>query len=162
MVTLVVGMVAVIALPAGTNSLEARIDAAAGEVAAAVRFARDESIRTGVAHGVRQQTGSNQVQVFRIDGAGVLIFDIYQPVAKQLWDIQFDTSPNYHGVVIDRTTDWRAVCNEGGNIAFRGDGTPTCTDPDTTLLEQGLVTVTLDNLRRDVAVDGFTGRVWVQ
>lgn len=161
MVALLLGLIAAIALPTGPNADVAMIDSAAYEVAAAVRYARDESIRTGVSHGVRQQSGANRFRVFRIDGTGTVIFDVYHPVSKQLWDIGFNTSPYFRNVVIERTNDWRATCNINGNIAFRSEGTPICTDPDTTLLEKGLLTLKMGSMRREINVDGFTGRVWL-
>ena len=126
-----------------------------------IRFARDESIRTGSPHGFRQQTGQNRVRVFRIDGGGTLIYDVYHPTAKQLWDIDFDTAPQFRGVASSRTMSWRAACNVDGNVAFRPTGTPYCTDPTVTLLDQATISLDLGNHSRKVAVDGFTGRVTV-
>ena len=161
-VTLVIGLIAAVVLPNGNNNVEARVDAAAADVAAAVRFARDESIRTGEPYGVRQQNSANRFRVFRIDGGGTLIFDVYHPTSKQLWDFQFDDAPAYPGVDIARSMSWRGGCNKDGNIAFRGDGTPFCTDPVTVLLDQGTFEIELDDVDRDINVDGFTGRVWVE
>jgi len=162
MVALVIGLIAAVALPTGTNTMAARVDSAAAEVAAAVRFARDESNRTGDSYGVRQQNGANRFRVFRLDGAGTPIYDVYHPMAKQLWDIDFDTAPHFRDLTINRTMSWRGSCNKDGNIAFRDGGTPGCTDPTTALLDQGVLTLSLDNISRDVVIDGFTGRVWIQ
>ena len=162
MVALIVGLAAALAMPTGTNTDVTRVEAAAAEVAAAVRFARDESMRTGDSYGMRHQGSQNRFRVFRLDGTGTPIYDVYHPIAKQLWDIDFDVAPRFHGLVSTRTMSWRSTCNINGNIAFRSDGTPYCTDPITTLLDQGVVTLTFDNVSRDVTVDGFTGRVWMQ
>ena len=67
MIAFVMALVAAVAMPTGTSTGAAtKVDAAAADVAAAVRFARDESSRTGNSFGVRQQ--QNRVRVFRLDG----------------------------------------------------------------------------------------------
>lgn len=162
MVALVLALIAAVAMPTGTNVSTTRVEAAASEVAAAVRFARDESIRTGESYGVRQQNGANRFRVFRLDSGGNVVYDVYHPIAKQLWDYQFDTAPAFPGVTITRAMAWRGSCNVDGNIAFRSDGTPFCTDPVTALLDNGKLALAYDNEIRLVYVDGFTGRVTLQ
>ena len=162
MTMFVIGLIAAIVLPATNDNRINRVDAAAAEVAAAIRFARDESIRTGTPHGVRHQGGANRFRVFRLDGTGTPVYDVYHPIVKQLWDLEFDASPHYAGISISRSVDWRGTCNVGGNIAFRSDGTPFCTDPITTLLDTGELTLEIAEDDRDVMVDGFTGRVWLK
>jgi prepilin-type N-terminal cleavage/methylation domain-containing protein len=162
MVALIVGLAAARALPTGTNSDVTRVEAAAAEVAAAIRFARDESMRTGDSYGVRQMTAENRLQLHSIDGAGTFIYDVYHPIAKQRWDIDFDTSPHFRGLTITHSFDWRATCTRARHIAFRADGTPVCGDPLTVLLNQAELKLSFANISRKVIVDGFTGRVWVQ
>jgi prepilin-type N-terminal cleavage/methylation domain-containing protein len=159
MVALLIGLIATMVLPSGNYSAQADLDAAAQEVAAALRFARDESMRSGAIHGVRQETSGNSLRVFRIDNSGTLIYDVYHPVSRQLWDIQFNLSPHFRDVVIDQAHTWRAACSEDANIAFSKDGTPVCTDPALVLLEQGNMILASGNLQRVVTIDGFTGRV---
>lgn len=162
MVVLIIAVAAAIALPTGTNSDTTQIEAAAAEVAAATRFARDESRRTGAPHGIRQQNAQNRLRIFRIDGTGTLIYDLHHPVTRQLWDIQFDNAPGFPGVSITRTMVWRGTCNADGNIAFRADGTPHCTDPLTTLLDRSTLTLSRGSTSRNVVIDGFTGQVSIQ
>lgn len=161
MVALVIGLAAAIALPTGTNTDVARVEAAAAEVAAAVRYARDESMRTDTSYGVRHRTDTNRVRLFRLDGGGNRIYDVYHPMAKQLWDIDFDTSPHFRGLTVERGFSWRGTCDQDRHVAFRRDGTPHCTDPITTLLDEGELKLEFANISRRVVVDGFTGRVWV-
>ncbi len=162
MVVLIVAIAAAIAMPTGSNGDAAQIEAAAAEVAAAARFARDETRRTGAPHGIREQNSQNRLRVFRIDGTGTLIYDIHHPITRQLWDIQFDSAPGFPGATITRTMAWRGTCNADGNVAFRQEGTPHCTDPLTTLLDRATLTLSRGSFSRDVVIDGFTGRVWIQ
>lgn len=161
MVVLIVALAASIALPAGNNDTAVRLESAAAEVAAAVRFARDEAIRTGVAHGVEQQTASNQLRLYRLDGGGTPLFDVHHPVTRQPWHILLDTAPAFPGVGIAGSMTWRGTCDTDGEILFRADGTPSCRDPSTSLLRQGALTLTYQNRSRTVTVDGFTARVHV-
>ncbi|MCZ6887633.1 MAG: hypothetical protein O7H39_03980 [Gammaproteobacteria bacterium] len=160
MIAFVMALVATVAMPTGTSTgAGTKVDAAAADVAAAVRFARDESSRTGNSFGVRQQ--QSRVRVFRLDGV-TLVYDVYHPIAKQEWDIQLAKDLPYRGVQSARSVAWRGVCNADRNIAFRDGGTPVCTSPTTTLLDQGVLTLTLDGASRNVVIDGFTGRVSIQ
>ena len=159
MVALLLGLIAAIVVPTGNNSAQMNVNAAVIEVTAAARFARDESMRTGIVHGIGQPAGENRMRVFRLDGTGTPVYDVYHPVTKQLWDLQFDTDAHFRNITLSRANVWRAPCNADGNIAFRDNGTPVCTDPNSTLLEQASLMLTAETVQRAVTVDGFTGRV---
>ena len=69
-VVFVLGIAAMIALPNFQDERRLRLDAVANEVADALRFARNESMRTGTSHGVRVTDTSGPVRVFELDAAG--------------------------------------------------------------------------------------------
>jgi type II secretion system protein H len=160
MTALVVGLIAAMVLPETTDNPNGRVDAAAAEVATALRFARDESIRTGTPHGVTLQ--GSHLNVFRLDGTGTPVYDIHHPITKQRWEIDFDDSPHYRDTSISMANAWRGPCNLDGSVAFQPDGTPFCTDPTTTILDQGNLTLQVGPIISTVNADGFTGRVWIQ
>ncbi len=142
-----------------------RVEVAAAEIADAFRFARDESLRTGESYGVHIRASAEGVRLFRLDPVTdppTRVFDVYDPVARHLWDTDFDDHPLASGVDVERTHSYRGTCNLGRYVAFRDAGTPSCTDPLAVLLERADVTVTLGNAQRTVTLDGFTGRVSVQ
>ena len=158
-------LIAAIAVPSSQSNNEESIEFAANEFAAAMRFARSESIRTGEPHGFRAESGAKRIRVFRLDMAAsppTLIYDVYHPVSKQLYDVQLDVSPFAAADVITRTAVYRGTCNIQGNVYFDVSGTPWCADPETILLESFDVDMTLGVSLRTVSLGMVTGRVTVQ
>ena len=164
-VVTILGVIAAIAVPSLSSSSDKRLDLAAQEFAAAMRFARGESIRTGEAHGFRQESGAKRIRVFRLDtgtSPATLVFDVYHPVDKQLYNIDLNLQSLANADSLNRTAVFRGACNQQNNIYFDGNGTPWCADPDTILLESFEVELSLGLARRTVAIDRVTGRVTVQ
>jgi prepilin-type N-terminal cleavage/methylation domain-containing protein len=164
-VAIIVGLVATVAIPTSSSGDIATLDLAAAEVADAIRFARGEAMRLGVARGFRQQSGTKHIRVFSMDNAttpATLVYDIYHSVGKHLYDREFDQQPFAFAGTINRNTTFRGTCNQTGNIYFDANGTPWCADPDNVLLDQFDVTLTLGQASRVVRLDSITGRVTVQ
>ena len=164
-VAIIVGLVASVAMPSSSSGDAATLDLVATEVADAIRFARGEAMRLGVARGFRQQSTAKRIRVFSMDNSttpATLIYDIYHSVDKHLYDREFEQQPFAFGGVITRNTTFRGTCNQTGNIYFDASGTPWCADPDNVLVEQFDVTLTLGQDSRLVRLDGITGRVTIQ
>jgi len=164
-VVIILGVAAAVAIPDISTTNPNKLDLAAEEVAQAIRFARSESLRTGQPHGFRQQSSAKRIRVFRHDTSAtpwVPIYDIYHPTSKQLYDIELDTQSFASADSVSRTPTFRGICNKTGNIYFDAAGIPRCADPETVLLEQFDVTLTLGNHIRVVTLNGITGRVTVQ
>lgn len=165
MVVAILGVVAVVAIPDLRSGDDGKLDLAAQVVASAMRFARSEAMRTGEPYGFRQQSGAKRIRVFRPDTSAspwVLNYDVYHPVSKQLYDVDLDTHPFAYADSLSRTPSFKGTCNINGNVYFDGNGIPRCADPDTILLEQFDVTLTLGPHTRIVTLDGITGRVRVR
>ncbi|MDH3751913.1 MAG: GspH/FimT family pseudopilin, partial [Gammaproteobacteria bacterium] len=164
-VVTVLGVIAAIAVPSLSSSSDKQLDLAAQEFAAAMRFARSESIRTGEPHGFRQQSGAKRIRVFHLDTStspGTLVYDVYHPVDKQLYDIDLNLESLAAADSLNRTAIFRGACNQQGNIYFDASGTPWCADPETVLLDTFEVDLVLGSSRRTVALDDITGRVTVR
>lgn len=165
MVVAILGLVAAIAVPSLSSGSGKELDVAAQEFAAAMRFARSETLRTGAPHGFRQQSSAKRIRVFRLDQAtspATLVYDVYHPVDKQLYDVNLDLQSFAAADALNRTAVFRGTCNQQGNIYFDTSGTPWCADPDTILLESFAVEMSLGAASRTVAIDPVTGRVTVQ
>lgn len=161
----ILGIVAAVAVPDVSSTSVNQLDLAAEEMAEAISFARSEAKRTGLPHGFRQQSSAKRIRVFRPDTSvspWTLIYDIYHPVSKKLYDIAFDAHPFARVDTISRTPVYFGTCNQKGNIYFDGNGVPRCADPETILLSKFAVTLTLDNHSRTVTLNGITGRVSIQ
>ena len=130
-----------------------------------MRFARSEALRTGEPRGFRQPTDTKRIKVFRPDtgtSPWTLIFDVYHPVSKQLYTVKLKEHPFAAVDNVNRSFTYPAVCNKPGSIYFDSNGIPRCVDPETVLLEQLDLTLTLGAHSRVVTLHGITGRVTIQ
>ena len=161
----VLALIAAIAVPASQPGDEQGLDYAADEVAAAMRFARTESMRTAIPHGFNQESSAKRIRVFRLDmgtSPPTRFYDVYHPISKQLYDIQLDLDPFGSVESIARTAVFRGTCNLQGNVYFDASGVPWCADPETVLLETFELDMRLGVDERTVSVDAVTGRTTVQ
>lgn len=164
-VVTILAIVAAIAVPATSSGPDKSLDLAAQQFAAAMRFARSESIRTGEPHGFQQQTSAKRIRVFRLDqgtNPATLIYDVYHPVDKQLYDIDLNIESLAAADSLNRIAVFRGTCNQQGNIYFDANGTPWCADPGTTFVSSFEVEMLSGASRQTVTLDAITGRVTVQ
>ena len=164
-VVTILAVVAAIAVPATSSNDTEQLELAAQEFAAAMRFARSESIRTGESYGFRQQSSAKRIRVFRLDqntSPATIVYDVYHPIDKQLYDIDLNLQPLASADSLSRTATFRGTCNQQGNIYFDRNGTPWCADPDTTLVNRFEVDIVSGINRLTVTLDPITGRVTVQ
>lgn len=161
LLALVAGMV----LPSATSTQRQRLGLAASDVADALRFAREEARRTGLAHGVEVNVSTDLLRVFRLDeGANpnLKVFDVRHPVSKQFYSIQLGTSP-YSGIGIDSYGGQMVgSCDDPGNIAFDPGGVIRCIEPTATRIANAGVGISAGQFSLTVALDDYTGRVSVQ
>ena len=159
------GIVAMVAIPDFRSAEPHRLELAAEEVAEAMRFARSEAMRTGEPRGFSQLSDAKRIRVFR-PGTGTspwtLNFDVYHPVSKKLYDIKLDEHPFAAADGLNRVSGFRGTCNFTDEVYFDSNGVPRCVDPETVLLTQFDVTLTLGPHTRVVSLHGITGRVTVQ
>ncbi|MDX2456376.1 MAG: GspH/FimT family pseudopilin [Gammaproteobacteria bacterium] len=161
----ILGVAAAVAIPSLSSSNPQTLDLAAEEFANAMRFARSEALRTGEPRGFRQKSSNKRIRVFRLDTATAPWtpnYDVYHPVSKQLYDIDLNSHPFAAADNLTHNRTYRGSCNKPGNVYFDSSGIPRCADPETVLLEQFDVTLTLGPHSRVVTLHGITGRVTVQ
>lgn len=157
--------IAAIAMPSGTPVRLHSLELAASQLADALRFARNESRRTGYLYGVTPDIGNNTIRVFRLDegpSPNLKVFDVYDPVTKQLYAVDFNSSA-YRGVTIAGVDgDVLGNCTDTGNIAFDLAGVVRCTEPVATRILDTDIELRLDDSQIIVSVDGHTGRVTIR
>jgi len=162
---MILGILALVVMPAVQPHDEQKLDVAAQEVAAAVRFARDEAIRTGRRHGVIVDVDSQRLQVFWLDTSALptRIFDVRDPLDKKLYDLQFATDPVLSGVkVTDGSFYYRGRVNPTDFVGFDKRGTPKFNDAGTIrLLSKGVIKLASGDAERIIKVASMTGRVTV-
>lgn len=164
-VVALLAIAAAIAVPSITAAEHHKLALAGSEVADALRFAREESRRTGVIHGVSTDISINRITVFRLDegpNPNLKIFDVYQPVSKQLYSIELGAGP-HRGVTLSTVGgQFVGTCNDPGNIAFDRSGVVRCTEPTTTRIQDAEIDLVLGSLLTKVVIDSYSGRVSVQ
>ena len=165
-VVTILAIVAAIVVPAATSTgPDEELELVAEEFAAAMRFARSESIRTGEPHGFRFLTNQYRIRVFTADTTGspwTWVWDVYHPVTKQLYDYTFPADLAVTTTPVGHSYVYRGTCNRNGVIYFNADGTPWCLEPETILLESYRLDITTAAGQASVSLDGITGRVTVQ
>ncbi len=164
-VVTVLALIAAIAVPSLSSGPKKDLDLAAQEFAAAMRFARSESIRTGEPYGFLQQSGAKRIRVYRLDtgtSPATLIYDVYHPIDKSLYDFDLDLESLAAADSITRNTVYRGTCNQNNRVFFDANGTPWCSDPTSVLLESYELTFSSGSSQRIVSLDWVTGRVTIQ
>ena len=169
LVVALIALVSKIALSDTAPSAQNRVDAAAMEVAQALRFAQQEAIRTGAARVAILDPGSSHVRVFQLDMTAVPpVEDTARPVAypvsrQQAYDVPLLSLPATAGVKIASAAFTFADGSSATQVAFDATGAPANIrgpkPSDAKALSSGAVSVTLSNARRAVYVDAITGRV---
>lgn len=164
-VVAILGIVAATAIPYLSSANPQQLDAAAQAFADTIRFARSESLRTGVPHGYAVDTAQQRIRVFRADlstsppGA---VYDVRHPVSKKPYTIDLRTDPRFPVDTISGGATYQGNCNSTGETVFDVHGRPYCRNPYPVFFRQGSLTLQLGGLRRVVTLDGVAGRVTVQ
>jgi len=164
-VILIMGIMALVVIPDSAPTNQQKLDLAAEEFAAAMRFARSEAIRLGEPRGFRQHSSQMRIRVFRPDTSTspwTLNYDVYHPVSKKLYDIDLNTHAVARADSLVHNRVYRGACNKPGEVYFNASGIPRCADPETVLLQQFDVTFTLGNHSRVLRLDSISGQVSIQ
>ncbi len=161
----VIAIIAAIAYPALPTDDSQELDVAAAEFAAAIRYARSESIRTGEPHGFRFLTNQYRIRVFSADTSGspwTWTWDVYHPVTKQLYDYTFPAGLARAAVPVAHFPVYRSTCDRMGVVYFDANGAPWCLEPETALLDSYRLDIATADGQASVYLDGITGKVTVQ
>ena len=160
----IIGAATAVALPSMTTSDYPEFDRRVAQFANAMRFARDEALRTRRPHGFRYLSTQERIRVFSADTATTPFgqtWDVYHPVDKQLYDVTFPVTGSDPDPV-SRNAVFRASCSTPGIVYFDANGIPWCNDPDSVLVDYFELLFTAGNREATVRLDGVTGRVVVQ
>jgi prepilin-type N-terminal cleavage/methylation domain-containing protein len=163
-VVFILSLLGLIVRTSSTSSEPQRLELASGEIAAAFRHARGESMHQVNSFGVHTETTANRTRVFRGTlGANPLtpIYDVYHPISKQLYTLLMDGQATTSGVTLAQTGSWSGTCNKPDFIGFDAAGTPRCIDPLEVVLITSDLTLRLGAHSRTLSIDGETGRVTV-
>ncbi len=168
-VVAVLAVFAAVAVPSLAPAGPEKVEAAALQVAEALRFARDEALRTGEVHGVRVLRDTGQVTVYRFNGASDPPFlgtILYHPVSKLPFDFFVPEGAGGAGVSIgnvDHPFSYRGDGTWRRDVLFAPAGTPvTILGGAVHQLQIGQVDLAYDGYQCSVLLAPITGRVTIQ
>ncbi len=161
----ILAVVALVAFPRIEATQPYRLDVAATELAAAIRFARVEAMRMASPYGVQVKPSPKKVRVFRGSGSKLAptpVYDVLDPVSKRPYEFDFDDQATTRRLELTVVSSWSGDCDDPELLGFDEAGTPRCGDPWDVLLGTSTLTLSHAGRTRNVIVDGETGRVRVQ
>ena len=164
-VVLILGIVAVVAIPFLSTANEKKLILAAQEIAHAIQFARDEAVRLDQTIGFEIDDNNQRVRVFRADlnsTPPVISYDIYHPLSKQRYDINLLNHSFAKVESISVDTRFFASCSLSTAVYFDSNGVPRCMSPSSLVLSSMELDLALDSYAQRVTLHGVTGRVTVQ
>jgi prepilin-type N-terminal cleavage/methylation domain-containing protein len=168
-VILIIGIIARIALPTATSFQGEKIELAAADIAMALRFARDDAIRTGEERGVRIDKTTGQVMVYStILATNPVTVDeiLYNPLTKQPYDFNIMEDALTAGVRISNTEkpfNYRSNASKEEDIFFDALGMPVFIKGNARYhLESGAIKLADGSDTRSIELSPFTGRISIQ
>jgi len=160
----VLAVAATVALPSAQPVAEFRADTAAGEVASALRFAREEAMRTGAIRMLRCEPAQNRVSVYIPDANGGKAATVNHPLTRMDYTVVLDGAPTPSNITLAGCAfiflDKKGTTTT--TIAFDGNGNPVLGTGDAKTqilaLSSGRISLGAGATQRTIAVDA-TGRV---
>lgn len=154
---------AAVALPSAQPVFEARADAVAAEVTQALRFAREETMRTGTQLMVRCDTSQNSVSVYQPDTSGNVSQVQNDPLTHMNYAILLDQAPTGAHAALSACSFVFSAAPTAAALAFDASGKPVrgpnsgkANVADT--LNAGTIQFIIGRTTRTVAID-INGRV---
>jgi prepilin-type N-terminal cleavage/methylation domain-containing protein len=165
LVVAVLGVAAAIALPNANPVSAPAADAAAGEIASALRFAQREAVRTGIYHAVSVDPATRVLRVYRLTSSGDedKSTQVMHPVDKREYSITLSNNPATNTTVVSAVFKYQ----NGGTTnyaSFGPDGSPAYATSAQAkdikpLQADGAITIRHGSVERVVKVAPVTGRV---
>lgn len=163
-VVTLIAIMGTIALPS-LNSLESvRVTSATAELSAALRFARDEAIRTGSIHSVEFTTANHLAQVVKITNFSAMTMNspvVRHPISRQLYSLDLDDDPTTSPTqLLSLTLDFDNV-GQQQRLDFMPSGQPVWIDifDQPYRLLTGSIVLSAQTTQQTITVNGFTGRI---
>lgn len=173
-VVAIVAVAAAIAIPKSDPQTALAADAAAGEIARAVRFAQREAVRTGIYHTISIDPASQVLRIQRPAPSGSGNITVTHPVDKRDYQINFADDGMPRARIVSSLFRYQSNALTNGAL-FGPDGAPVDVAPAkllglpigivlgtkeiSQLKEDARITVRYGNVERMVRVAPVTGRV---
>jgi len=155
----VLAVAAAVALPSAQPVAEFRADAAASEVVQALRFARQEAMRTGAYRAFGCDTRNNQLSVYVPDASGAFAAKVAHPLSKMdNYTVNVGQVPAGGNTPL---TSCRFVFSDrstGTFVGFDANGNPIGVNKNIIALSSGTIVIGTGNVTRTISIDA-NGRV---
>lgn len=135
---------------------------AASELAGAFDFARRETQRTGLRHGVSWNTGAGELRVFRLDDAAsppAWVYDVRDPASRQPFVVRLAQDVGRDVTLDGVAVTFSGSCSMPSGFVFDLTGQPVCSNPAASRVTSAQFTVSVRSVSRQVSVAPITGRV---
>lgn len=162
-VVVILGIAAAVAMPNLSSTNPVKLDNAANEAAAAIRFARAEAIRTKISRGINADAANDRIHIYSLPGS-IPAYDIYHPVDKKLYDINLKTDPYIAGVdLVSANFVFAGGFSSSNYLGFNSEGNPKYTFlGNDYMLSSGAITLGYNGHQRTILIAPMTGRVTIQ
>lgn len=161
----ILGIVAAVTVPTLFSGDSKKLDVAAESVAEAIRFARAEAVRTAIPHGVDVSASNERIRVYSKPSL-LPTYDVYHPVDKKLYDIQFAKQPQMAGVdLVSVAFQFDGGFTAPNLLGFNTDGIPKYTGgwpSKDYMLITGIITLEYNGRTKVISIAPMTGRVTIQ
>lgn len=157
----ILSVTAIVAMPSVAPNQSVDLDVATTQISEAMRFARDESIRTGVRHGVELDPSALTLKVFRAAAGTTRTFDVQHPLTRRTYEVALVRSARARDLVVTPAATWSGSCSAADDIGFDTWGLPRCANDWNARLTTFTVTLNLRGEQSAVGVQSATGRVAV-
>jgi prepilin-type N-terminal cleavage/methylation domain-containing protein len=158
----VLAIAAAVALPSAQPAAEVRADAVAEQVLQAVRFARQEAMRSGALRMVGCDQAANQLAVYVPDTNGAPVSMLQDPMRKSDYVVVPGQTPGGSGLSLTSCNFVFADNNSASTLAFDANGNPVRGTGDAKrqamAMASGAIVVGAGSVTRTIAID-VTGRV---
>lgn len=158
----VLAIAAVVLLPSAQPAAEFSADAAAGEVAQALRFTRQEAMRTGALRMLGCDQPNSRLSVFVPDTTGAQVAAVQDPLRKADYVLVPGQAPAGSGFTVASCSFVFADGKSAASLAFDANGNPVRGTGDAKsqamALASGTIVIGAGKVVRSIAVD-LSGRV---
>jgi len=120
----VLAVAAAIALPSSQPVINARADAAGNVVVQALRFARQDAIRTGALRMLRCDQAHNQLSVYVPKTDGTVAATVNHPLNKMNYTVNLGQAPAGSSMALTGCSFQFADKSSATTVAFDATGTP--------------------------------------
>lgn len=147
------------------NSLESlRVTTATAQLAAALRYAREESIRTGSIHSVEFAPANHRAQVLLIPSFTIMSVNrpvVRHPISRQLYSLDLDDDPTTSPSQLQTLTLNFDTVGQRSRVDFMPTGQPVWIDnfEQPHLMTNGSIVLSAQAVQQTITLDRLTGRV---